>query len=104
MEFTLYGKTVSIDDKLAGTYADHIHALTQDEIEYLGIACHFTEDTTAETMEKELAYAMADCLDIQAVTPSVIQEAKRRGLFCAENSMVSRISCAKPPKPTIMRM
>jgi hypothetical protein len=74
-------KTIHIDDGLADRYSRFVGRLTQNEIECLGIACHLTEDTPAETMEEKLACAMNDCLDLQAVTPAVIEEAKQRGLF-----------------------
>lgn len=81
MQFTLFEKNVRVDDTAASAYSSRIHELTQDEIEYLGIACRFTEDTPAKQMGKELTEAMEEILDLQAVTPAIIREAKRRGLF-----------------------
>jgi hypothetical protein len=81
MQFTLFEKNVRVDDAVASAYDSHIHELTQDEIEYLGASCRFTEDTPAKQMGKELTEAMEEMLDLQSAMPTIIRKAKEHGMF-----------------------
>lgn len=81
MQFTLYGKNINISDDVADRYAYFIDGLTQDELEYLGETCRFTDDTPVQEMEQTLTGAMEEILAIHAATPAIIREAERRGIL-----------------------
>lgn len=76
MQFTLFGKTVHVDDGLVQRYSGPVPA-TPDEIEGIAQSCRFTKDTPAEIMEEKLAEAIEESIDMREATPTIIKEAKK---------------------------
>lgn len=88
MTINVKGKDIQISDALIKEYGGPC-PVTQDEIECVAESCRFTEDATVEEMEKELAGAIQECIDIREATPAIIREA---GLIQMEKNILPDLS------------